>query len=104
MLFASVAAAALITPAIAQTIDLREMREEEQIRQDEAAGLLSHSQAQQLLSAEAHLLQTEARMRWKYGGHLSQLQRQTLERMANQDSETIYKMTRGLTRPGLRAH
>ena len=101
LLFASVAAVALTTPAIAQTIDQRETRQEAQIQQDEAAGLLTHAQADQLRSAETHLLRTEARMRWQYGGHLSQLQLQTLQRLANQDSQAIYRMTRGAAHPRL---
>ena len=99
LLFASVAAAALATPGIAQSIDQRETRQEEQIREDEAAGLLTHSQAQQLRSAETHLIQTESRMRWQYGGDLSQLQRQTLQRMANEDSEAIFRMTGSTAHP-----
>ena len=102
LLFASAAAAALTAPAVAQTIDQRETRQEEQIRQDQAAGLLTPSQAQQLRSAETHLLRTEARMRWQYGGDLSQLQRRTPERMANHDSQAIFQMTRRV-RPGLRS-
>lgn len=81
--------------ATARMIDDREMRQEARIDQREAAGQLTRSQAQQLMSAEKHLLRVEARMRWQYGGDLSQVQRDALQRLADQDRAAITRMARG---------
>ena len=93
-LVTSVLAIIATSSATAQVIDDREMRQQARIDQREAAGQLTSSQAQQLLTAEKHLLRVEARMRWQYGGDLSQAQRDALQRLADQDRALITRMAR----------
>lgn len=93
-LLPAIAAIISTSSAAAQAIDERVMRQEARIDDSEAAGRLTKSQAQELMSAEKHLMEVESMMRWKYGGHLSQRQRHELEVLADQRRAAISRMTR----------
>jgi hypothetical protein len=99
---ASVAAVLATSSAIAQTINGRVMRQQTRIEELEAAGQLTKSQAQQLMSAENHVLGVESLMRWQYGGDLSQPQRQVLQKLADQNSAAISIMSHGDARAAVR--
>ncbi|MGN6849172.1 MAG: hypothetical protein ACTHJK_06820 [Sphingomicrobium sp.] len=92
-----VAAAAIATvtataPVLAQTVNQREHRQEQRIRQGEATGQLTPREARRLQFLEARLHRTQAEMRWRNGGHLSRWQRHRLQEMANRDSAAIYRL------------
>jgi hypothetical protein len=92
-----VAAAAIATvtataPVMAQTVNQREHRQEQRIRQGEATGRLTPQEARRLQFLEARLHRTQAEMRWRNGGHLSRWQRHRLQEMANRDSAAIYRL------------
>lgn len=78
-------------PVAAQQIDQREHRQEQRIRQGEATGQLTPTEARRLHYREMRLHRAEARMRWRNGGRLSPWQRRRLQRMANRDSAAIYR-------------
>ena len=79
-------------PAAAQNVDQREHRQEQRIRQGEASGALTRGEAARLQHREMRLHRTEARMRWRNGGHLNRYQKERLARMENRDSTAIYRL------------
>jgi hypothetical protein len=60
---ASVAAIILTSSATAHAVDARVLRQQTRIEEAEAAGQLTKSEAQQLMSAENHVLEVESLMR-----------------------------------------
>lgn len=88
------AAATVVTalPAAAQSINQREHRQNERIRQGEMSGQLTPAEARRLHFLELRLHRTEARMRWSNGGRLSPWQRQHLQQMADRDNAAIYRL------------
>ncbi|HZU51059.1 MAG TPA: hypothetical protein VE968_04205 [Sphingomicrobium sp.] len=78
-------------PVAAQQIDQREHRQEQRIRQGEASGQLTRSEARRLQYREMRLHRLEARMRMRNGGRLAPWQRRRLQQMANRDSAAIYR-------------
>ena len=92
-----VAVAAILTiasavPAAAQTVDQREHRQEQRIRQGEASGQLTPAESRRLRFLELRLHRTEARMRWRNGGQLSPSQRRRLQQEENRDSAAINRL------------
>lgn len=94
IILALVAAATALSamPAAAQSVDRREVRQEQRIHQGERSGALTPREARRLQMREARLHRTEARMRWHDGGRLSPRQRHHLQRMENRDSRAIYRL------------
>jgi Ni/Co efflux regulator RcnB len=94
-LILAVAAAATVgvaVPAAAQQVDRREHRQTERIREGVRNGALTPREAGRLHYREMRLHRTEARMRWRNGGYLSQHQRHRLNRMENRDSRAIHRL------------
>lgn len=88
----AVATCAVAVPAAAQSVNQREIRQEQRIRQGERSGQLTPMEARRLHYLEMRLHRTEARMRWRNGGRLSPWQRQRLQRMADRDSAAIRRL------------
>ena len=79
-------------PAEAQSINQREHRQEQRIRQGVRSGRLTPAEARRLQYLEMRLRRTEARMRWRNGGRLSPRQRRRLQIMADRDRAAIYHL------------
>lgn len=95
MMIMALAAAATIgvaVPATAQTVNQREMRQQQRISQGVRSGQLSRPEAQRLRYLELRLRRTQARLRWRHGGHLTMRDRQRLQMMAQRDSREIYRL------------
>jgi Ni/Co efflux regulator RcnB len=89
---AAIATVGVAVPAAAQPVDQREHRQEQRIRQGERSGALTDREARRLQHRETRLHRTEARMRWRNGGHLTPQQRHRLHRMENRDSHAIHRL------------
>jgi Ni/Co efflux regulator RcnB len=89
---AAIATVGVAVPAAAQPVDQREHRQEQRIRQGERSGALTDREARRLQHRETRLHRTEARMRWRNGGHLTPQQRHRLHRMENRDSRAIHRL------------
>lgn len=89
---ASLAALGTAVPASAQHLDQRQYRQEQRIRQGEQNGQLTPAEARRLQYMEMRLHQTEARLRWRNGGHLSWQERRRLQAMERRDSAEIYRL------------
>jgi Ni/Co efflux regulator RcnB len=89
---AAVAAVGVAVPAAAQRVDQREHRQTERIREGMRSGSLAPREARRLHHREMRLHRTEARMRWRSGGHLNWHQRHRLNRMENRDSRAIHRL------------
>ncbi len=89
---AMIVATGVAIPANAQSINQREHRQEQRIRQGERNGQLTRAEARRLQLREMRLHRTEARMRSRNGGHLSHHQRSRLRHMANRDSAAIHQL------------
>lgn len=79
-------------PAAAQTVNQREMRQQQRISQGVQSGQLSRPEAQRLRYLEMRLRQTQARLRWRHGGRLTMQDRQRLQMMEQRDSRAIYRL------------
>ena len=90
--FAILATTAAAIPAAAQSVDQREHRQEQRIRQGERSGQLTPGESRRLQHRERRLHRTEARMRWHNGGALRPQQRQHLRRMEGRDSAAMYRL------------
>lgn len=86
------AALGVAVPATAQTVNQREHRQEQRIRQGERTGRLTPAETRRLQYLEARLRRTEARMRWEHGGRLTPRERARLQAMANRDSREIARL------------
>ncbi len=82
----------LTVPATAQSVEHRQSRQEQRIRHGERTGRLTAAEAHRLRSLEMRLRRTEARMRWRNGGHLTSQQRRRLRQMERRDSAQIYRL------------
>lgn len=89
---AIVAASAIAVPAAAQTVNQREHRQEQRIRQGERSGRLTPAETRRLQMLEARLHRTEARLRWRSGGRLTAGERARLRQMERRDSAEIYRL------------
>lgn len=92
MVAAAIATVTATAPLLAQTVNQREHRQEQRIREGEATGRLTPAEARRLHFLEMRLHRTEAEMRYRNGGHLSRWQRHRLQEMANRDSAAIYRL------------
>jgi len=89
---AAIATIGIAVPASAQPVDQREHRQEQRIHQGVRSGALTPHEARRLQHREVRLHRTEARMRWRNGGHLTPQQRHRLHRMENRDSRAIHRL------------
>lgn len=89
---AAIATVGVAVPAAAQSINQREHRQEQRIRQGERSGRLTPVEARRLQFLEIRLRRTEARMRARNGGWLSPMQRRRLQQMERRDSAAIYRL------------
>lgn len=89
---AAIATVGVAMPAAAQSINQREHRQEQRIRQGERSGRLTPVEARRLQFLEMRLRRTEARMRARNGGWLSPMQRRRLRQMERRDSAAIYRL------------
>ena len=89
---AGAATMAAAVPALGQSIHHREQRQEQRIRNGVRSGQLTRAEARRLQYLETRLRRTEARMRWRSGGHLTRQQRHRLEAMARRDRAEIYRL------------
>jgi hypothetical protein len=89
---ASLATVGTAVPALAQHLDQRQYRQEQRIRQGERDGQLTPAEARRLQYMEMRLHRTEARLRWRNGGHLSWPERRRLQAMERRDSAEIYRL------------
>ena len=95
MMIVALAAAGMVgtaLPATAQTVNQREMRQQQRINQGAQSGQLSRPEAQRLRYLEMRLRRTQARLRWRHGGRLTMQDRQRLQMMERQDSRAIYRL------------
>ena len=78
--------------ASAQNLNQRQYQQEQRIRQGERSGQLTPAEARRLQYMEMRLQRTEARLRWRNGGHLSWQERRHLQAMERSDSAEIYRL------------
>ena len=88
----AVIAAVGATPAVAQSVNRQQVRQEQRIRQGERNGQLTPAEARRLQYLEAQVRRTEARMRWRSGGRLTYRERRRLEAMIRRDNAEIYRL------------
>jgi len=88
--FASIATA---LPAVsnAQTVNQRQDNQQARIGQGVASGQLTPGETSNLEHREAGIHRTEARMRYRSGGHLTWSQRHRLQHRENRVSHAIYR-------------
>ncbi|HEX6784549.1 MAG TPA: hypothetical protein VF098_07840 [Sphingomicrobium sp.] len=89
---AAATTAGLAIPATAQTVNQREVRQDQRIQQGVHSGQLSRAEAQRLRYLEMRLHRTEARLRWRHGGRLTVQDRRRLQMMADRDSREIRRL------------
>jgi hypothetical protein len=89
---AAAATVGIAVPAAAQSVDQREHRQTERIREGERNGALTPREARRLHHREVRLHRTEGRMRARNGGYLTQHQRHRLHRIENRDSRAIHRL------------
>ncbi|HJP68822.1 MAG TPA: hypothetical protein VJ846_07955 [Sphingomicrobium sp.] len=92
LVLAALATAGAAVPAAAQNIHQRQVRQEQRIRQGERTGQLTPAEARHLQLTEMRLHRTEARLRWRGGGHLTWQERRRLQAMERRDSAEIYRL------------
>jgi predicted transglutaminase-like cysteine proteinase len=95
MMILALAAAATVgtaLPAAAQTVNQREVRQQQRIRQGVRTGQLTRAEAQRLRYLELRLRRTQARLRWRHGGRLTAQDRQRLQAMERRDNAEIYRL------------
>ena len=83
-------AIASVSPAAAQ-VDQRHYDQQRRIEQGERSGELTRHEAGRLEHQQARIDRTEARMRYRNGGHLNGYQRARLEQRENRASRNIYR-------------
>lgn len=88
----SVATMGIALPATAQSINQREHRQEQRIREGEQSGQLTPQEARRAQFREMKVRKTEARMRWRNGGRLNQRQRYRLRHMQRQNGHLIRRL------------
>lgn len=89
---AALASVGAAVPAAAQSVDQRQYRQEQRIRQGENTGQLTPAEARRLQYSEMRLRQTEARLRWRSGGRLTWRERRRLQAMERRESAEIYRL------------
>jgi hypothetical protein len=92
LLLGLMAASTLVTAAVAQPVDQREMNQHQRIEQGVASGQLNRHEARRLERHERRIRFQEARMRSRHGGMLTPHQRARLEREQNHASRDIYRL------------
>lgn len=85
------AAALAATAATAQPVDRRHDYQQHRIDRGVATGRLTPGEANHLQRQQARIDRTEARMRYRNGGHLTRYQRARLQHRENVASSNIYR-------------
>lgn len=83
-------AAASVSPATAQ-IDQRHNNQQRRIEQGVRSGELTGHEARKLEHQQGRINRTEARMRYRNGGHLNRYQRERLAQRENRANQAIYR-------------
>ena len=77
--------------AQAQAVDQRHYDQQHRIEQGERSGSLAPGEARRLERQQGRIDRTEARMRYRHGGHLTYRERMRLHHRENRASHHIYR-------------